>query len=110
MYGVITHPMTNIKECYDKVLAQSKGITEFMQEGQYTNDHTCWYHDFQGQRVAQDRIELVLSLIWQCTKMSAMVVFGQYSTCTNHGFCICLSVHCHLLLDKTRICQSNTFQ
>ena len=30
--------MTNIKECYGKVLAQPKSIIELMQEGQYTSD------------------------------------------------------------------------
>ena len=32
MSGVSTHPMTNIKKCYDKVLAQSKTIAELMQK------------------------------------------------------------------------------
>ena len=59
MSGVSTHPMTNIRLCYDKVLAQSNSITELMQEGQYTSDNTCWYHEFQGQRVALDRIAIV---------------------------------------------------
>jgi hypothetical protein len=52
-------PMTNIKECYYKVLAQYKSITELMQEGQYTNDNTCWYNDFNGQRVALVRTAIV---------------------------------------------------
>ena len=34
MSGAITHLMTNIKECYDKVLAQSQTITELLLEGQ----------------------------------------------------------------------------
>ena len=37
MSGVITHLMTNIKECDDKVLAQSKIITELMLEGPYVD-------------------------------------------------------------------------
>ena len=30
--------MTSIQECYDKVLAQSKSITEHMLEGQYVDE------------------------------------------------------------------------
>ena len=36
MSGVSTHPMSNIEECYDKVLAQSKSITELTQKGANT--------------------------------------------------------------------------
>ena len=59
MSGASTHPMTNIKECYDKVLAQSKSIADLMQEGQYTSDNTCWYHGFTGQRVSPVRSAIV---------------------------------------------------
>ena len=34
MYGKSTHPMRSMKECYDKVLAQFKSITELVMEGQ----------------------------------------------------------------------------
>ena len=40
MSGVSTHLMTNIKECYDKVLAQSQAIAELLLEGQ----HADWQH------------------------------------------------------------------
>ena len=40
MSGVSTDLMTNIKECYDKVLVQSKRITELLLEGQYVD----WKH------------------------------------------------------------------
>ena len=59
MSGVSTHPMTNIRERYDKVLAQPKSATGLMPEGQYTSDNTCWYHYFKGQRVALVRTAIV---------------------------------------------------
>ena len=34
MSGASAHLMTNIKECYAKVLAQSQAITELLLEGQ----------------------------------------------------------------------------
>ena len=34
MSGVSTHLMTNIKECYEKVLAQPQAITELLLQGQ----------------------------------------------------------------------------
>ncbi len=40
MSGVSTHPMTNIKECYAKLLAQSKRITELLLQCQYAD----WMH------------------------------------------------------------------
>ena len=40
MSGVSTHLMTNLKECYDNVLAQSKSITELLVEGQAVD----WKH------------------------------------------------------------------
>ena len=46
MYGASTHLMTNIEECYDKVLAQSKSITELLLEGQYVDWKHCDIKEF----------------------------------------------------------------
>ena len=58
MSGVIAHLMTNIKECYDKVLAQSQTIAELLLEGQ----HVDW-KDFDLKKFNSrlDYIKAVLS-------------------------------------------------
>ena len=58
MSAVITHVMTNIQECYDNVLVQSKSITEQLMEGQYVD----WKHiDIQKTNSRLDSIKAVLS-------------------------------------------------
>ena len=58
MSGVGTHLMTNITECYDKVLAQPQTINEFLMEGQDVD-----WKDFDLEKFSSrlDSIKVVLS-------------------------------------------------
>ena len=64
MSGVSTQLMTNIKECYAKVLAQSQTITELLLEGQYVD---LQHFDVNKFSPRLDSIKAVLNTT-KCTK------------------------------------------
>ena len=71
MSGVSTHLMTNIKECYDKVLAQSQTITELLLEGQ----HADWTHfDMKKCSSKFDSFKAVLSTTSATKDMGNMLI------------------------------------
>ncbi len=47
--GASTHLMTNIKKCYDNVLAQSTSITELLLEGRYVDWKHCDIKKFSSK-------------------------------------------------------------
>ena len=63
MSGVITHLMTNIKECYDKVLAQSQTIAELLLDGPDIEWKQC---DINKSSSRLDSIKVVLNTT-KCT-------------------------------------------
>ena len=72
MSGVSAHLVTNIKECYDKVLAQSQTITELLLEGKHAG---CQHFDMKKFSSRLDSIKAVLN------KTNATKDIGNISPC-----------------------------